>query len=96
MDGGSAKPSAERKETQEEIVRRITDSRGNVKEIVDGQRYNIYKHDSINNKEMDYGLSYSADDAREALEDYHYDEKTGMFTNGRWKLRVALAKKRKR
>lgn len=75
------KPEVKQKETQEQVARRILDSRGNVKEIVNGQKYSIYFIDDGKEEFLD---RYDAATTRDLLEDYKYNEETGT-----WKSRFA-------
>lgn len=68
-------------EKKKEVVtaESITDSRGNVKRIADGFKYNIYTYKNGHTQLFDDNVS--AKDTREWIEDFKYDEKDGMFKN---------------
>ena len=70
--GNKQSQSKSKQELPEEIRKRITDSNGNVKEIVNGFRYVI---DYLNGTKD----RFSASEARELLEGFSYDKDTGNF-----------------
>ena len=82
-------------ESQEDVIKRITNDKGYVKEIVYGQKYTIYNSDRDGNKKDLFDDKYSAADTKDFLEGYSYNNATGTFTDGRKHYLVKLVKKKK-
>ena len=97
FDNASGKPKEEKqkKETDEEKIARITASNGNVKEIADGLKYNVYQ--VVDRKPELYTDNLTAEDAREVLVGFKLaNEEKGLFSNGRKVLMVRVRKNKKR